>query len=311
MLQLSDKVRKRHILLCFIAFGVFMQTYAQSNVRLNNFWDNLYSINPAYITNKYLGSIGIAARKQWMGFPGAPSTYLVTGTLVLDKLNTQFGVKAYEDMIGYTHTSSASLSYAYAVNLNDDWRLHLGVAASFQSLWYDMDMIRVDYLTDPTIPEKLVRTNHYNADLGAELASRSLRIGISGQNIFSMFRNNNQDIANSNFIYATYRNFSEEESQIDLGGGIYGVKNMRVYQMGLSGTAYFKNAAMDDLFQVGVFYRTPNEMGAIAGFNISKSLYVSYSYDFNVSGISRSSTGSHELMLILHLNKRDECHTCY
>ena len=171
MLQLSDKVRKRHILLCFIAFGVFMQTYAQSNVRLNNFWDNLYSINPAYITNKYLGSIGIAARKQWMGFPGAPSTYLVTGTLVLDKLNTQFGVKAYEDMIGYTHTSSASLSYAYAVNLNDDWRLHLGVAASFQSLWYDMDMSIADATTILFGSSKTGATDYLKQNTNTQLAA--------------------------------------------------------------------------------------------------------------------------------------------
>ncbi|MBP1639590.1 MAG: putative rane protein [Bacteroidetes bacterium] len=310
MLRLLDKIKKRYILFSLIIIGISTPGHSQSNVRLNNFWDNLYSINPAYINNKYLGSIDMATRRQWIGFPGAPTTYLVTGTLVLDKLNTQFGVKAYTDVIGYTHTSSASLSYAYAVNLTEDWRLHLGVAASFQSLWYDMDKIKVDILSDPTLYEKLVRSNHYNADLGAEIASRSLRIGISGQNIFSIFRNNNQDIANSDFIYATYRNFSED-SQIDLGGGIYGIKNMKLYQMGLNGTAYFKSANMEDLFQIGVFYRTPNEMGAIAGLNINKSLYLSYSYDFNVSGISRSSSGSHELMLIMHLNKRDECHTCY
>jgi len=310
MLRLLDKIKQRYLFLCLITVGISPLVHSQSNVRLNNFWDNLYSINPAYITNKYLGSIDMATRRQWFGFEGAPTTNIITGTLVIDKLNTQFGVKAYEDKIGYTHSSSVSLSYAYAVNLNEDWRLHLGVGASFQSLWYDIDKIKADALSDPALYEKLVRSNHYNADMGAEIASRSLRIGISGQNIFSMFRNNNQDIASSNFIYATYRNFSEE-SQIDLGGGIYGVKTMSLYQMGLSGTAYFKDQSMEDLFQVGVFYRTPNEMGLIAGLNISKNLFLSYSYDFNVSGISRSSAGSHELMLILHLNKREECHTCY
>jgi type IX secretion system PorP/SprF family membrane protein len=310
MLRLLDKIKQRYLLLVLITVGISPLVHSQSNVRLNNFWDNLYSINPAYITNMYLGSIDMATRRQWLGFSGAPTTNMITGTLIFDKLNTQFGAKFYEDVIGYTHTSSASLSYAYAVNLNDDWRLHLGVAASFQSLWYDIDKIKADILSDPALYEKLVRTNHYNADLGAEIASRSLRIGISGQNIFSMFRKSNQDIASSNFIYATYRNFSDY-SQIDLGGGIYGVKNMDLYQMGISGTAYFKTPDQDDLFQLGVFYRTPNEMGAIAGLNLSKSLYLSYSYDFNVSGISRSSAGSHELMLILRLNKHEECHTCY
>lgn len=283
---------------------------AQSNIRLTDFWNNLYSINPAYLSNKYLSILSLSTRKQWLGFPGAPTTYMATGTIVLDKLNTQFGLKAYQDIIGYTNSSSVSLSYTYAVNLNEYWRLHLGIAASYQSLWYDMDKIRVEYQTDPMLYDKLANSHHYNADLGAELASKSLRIGVSTQNIFSMFRTNNQDIASSNFIYATYRNFTED-SRIDLGGGICGIRNKNLYQMELNGTAYFKTIDQEDLFQAGLFYRTPNEMGATVGFNVNKSLYLSYSYNYNVGGISRSSSGTHVLMLILRINKDEECHTCY
>lgn len=311
MLHLFDKkffLFRIVLLLCIFSSGQSLQ--AQSNVRLTNIWDNLYSINPAYINNKYRGIIDIATKKQWMGFPGAASLYMFNGTLMLDKLNTQVGVKAYDDVIGYTHTSSFSASYAYAVNLNEDWRLHLGIAGVYQNLWYDMDKIRAESPTDPLIYEKLSHSNHYNADMGAELASKSWRIGASLKNAFSIFGNSSQELVNTNYLYATYRDFNEER-QIDFGGGICGVQNKNLYQVEMSCTAYFKSINQNDIFQAGIFFRTPNEMGATGGFNINKSLFLSYSYDFNASGISRSASGTHEIMLVIRLNKSEECLTCY
>lgn len=311
MLRLFDnKINLFKIILVVACLYSQHPLRAQSNIRMTNFWDNLYSINPAYVNNKYRSIIDLATRKQWVGFPGAPTTYMFTGTLMLDNLNTQFGIKAFEDIIGYTYTSSFSLSYAYAVNLNEDWRLHLGIAGSYQSLWYDMDKIRVEYPTDPLVYEKLSRSNHYNADMGMEVASRFLRVGIASQNLFSMFRNNSQDMVNTNYLYGIYRNFNEE-SRIEFGGGALGIQTKNLYQMELNFTTYFKDIEQNDLFQAGIYYRTPNEMGVIAGINITKSMYLSYGYDFNVSGISRSSSGTHELMLIIRINKDEECHTCY
>lgn len=283
---------------------------AQSNIRLTNIWDDLYSINPAYVNNKYRSIIDFATRKQWLGFTGAPTTYMFTGTLMLDKLNTQFGIKAFEDVIGYTYTSEVALSYAYAVNLNDDWRLHLGIAGAFQSLWYDMDQVRLAYPTDPLVYEKLVQSNHYNADMGMEVASKFLRVGLASQNFVSLFNNNSQELANSNYLYATYRNINEA-SNIEFGEGILGIKTQNLYQMECNFTTYFKDIEQNDIFQAGVYYRTPNEMGVIVGLNVNKSIYLSYGYDFNVSGISRSSSGTHELMVVFRISKDDECHTCY
>jgi hypothetical protein len=58
-----------------------------------------------------------------------------------------------------------------------------------------------------------------------------------------------------------------------------------------------------DAFQVSLLYRTRNEMGAILGMNLNSQFHISYSYDFNVSGIARYSTGSHELMLVYRMDK--------
>jgi type IX secretion system PorP/SprF family membrane protein len=281
----------------------------QSNIRPNDYWDNPYFINPASISNKYAAVISATARQQWLGFPGAPQTYYATGTLYLDNLHTQFGLKAFQDKIGYTYTTSAALSYGYAVTLNDDWRLHLALAGSFQSIYYDMSQVNIASQDDPALYQKLVRTNYFNADMGMELASKWLRIGASSANIFSLFFTQNKNQVNSNFLYAIYRKYNYD--QIDFGAGICGIQYKSIYQLECNFTTYFKSPEDNDMFWLGVFYRTRSEMGFLAGVNITPAFSVVYSYDYNVSGISRKSTGSHELTLVYHIFRDPYCHSCY
>ena len=283
--------------------------YTQTSIHINDYWDNTYYINPSSINSSYAGVISMAARKQWIHFPGAPTTFFASGLLYLDPMHTQFGVKAFSDNIGYTTTANIALSYAYAVILNDDWRLHLGVAASFESLSYDPSQVRVDTQSDPFIYQKLVRVNHYNADLGTELASKALRFGASSQNIFALFFPKRDLQTNINYLYVIYRDYTEQ--LLDFGIGACGIQIQNQRQLELNFTTFFKTDDQSDLFQLGAFYRSSSEMGFIAGINLSKSLFLSYSYDYSVGGINRSSIGSHELMIIYRFFRAQECHGCY
>jgi hypothetical protein len=65
------------------------------------------------------------------------------------------------------------------------------------------------------------------------------------------------------------------------------------------------------LFDVGLFYRTKSEIGLIFGFDLSEAIHLSYSYDYNVSGINRSSIGTNELMITYNLSRRPVCHSCW
>jgi len=292
------------ILFCIVS----LMTNAQSNIRVNNYWENTYYINPASIDEMYMSVLTTTARKQWFRFPGAPSTFFATGTLFIDRMNTQFGLKAVVDKIGYTSTSNLALSYAYALTVHRNWRLYLGVALSFQSLSYDVSQANMNVVYDPAVYEHLTRLNNYNADVGVELVINSLKIGASGQNIFSVFTSENGQQQNVNFIYAKYRSTSREF--FNLGYGVCGIQNGRLYQLEFNATSYFKLSSEADLFQAGVFYRTRSELGTLLGVNLSPAIQLFYSYDFNVSGISRSSVGTHELMLIFKLNKNSECIPC-
>lgn len=296
------------ILLCCLA-GVLAE--AQSNIRLTDYWDNTFYINPAAIDEKNLLDISMAARKQWLGFDGSPTTFFVAGAIFNNDLNTQFGLKAVQDQIGYTSTTNIDLSYAYSMTVYFNWKLNLGLAATYQSFGYDISKVNFPTADDPSIYSRLASQDNFNAQLGAELVNKNWRFGLSGQNIFSLFSTSSisKFYTNTNFLYGMYRDYSHDF--MNMGYGACAIQYANTLQMEFNVNSYFKLSNSNNPFQIGFFYRTWSEMGLLFGVNLSKNLKVSYSYDYDVGGISRSSFGTHELMISYSFERVWRCKNCW
>lgn len=282
---------------------------AQSNIRLNNDWNKTYIINPASITDVYLTEFNMAARQQWAGFTGSPTTLFASGTLYLDDLNTQFGLKIMQDKVGFTSTTNIGLTYAYALTINNYWKLNMGLGLDFQSLGYDISQVNSPTPNDPTVYSGLLNESNLNSDIGFELTNKNYRVGIASQNLFSLFSPINKLFANTNFVYAMYRDYNHDV--INLGYGVCGIQYSNLLQMEFNLTAYFKPTAGTNPFQLGLVYRTWSEVGLLFAFDVNPRFRISYSYDYNFSGISNASFGTHELMLTYRLFKEFKCKNCW
>lgn len=289
--------------------------FAQSNIRLNNYWANAHYINPSTIYDKYLGVFSIAASKQWYGFSGAPSTFFASGTTYLEDIHSQIGLVLVQDKIGFTSTTSIDLSYAYSIRFQNDWQLHLGMGINNISTYYDPSAVNLITDVDNNAYQYLNSENNFNADLGMELTYKSLRIGASSQNVFSMFSKVEFHQTNTNFLYARYRENSDRI--LSMGYGVCGIQYSNIYQLEFNVTSYLKIPPIaglnlkPDLIDIGGFYRTGGEIGLVFGFNLNESLHLAYTYNYHVGGISRSSLGTNELMLTYNLSKRNVCHSCW
>jgi len=290
-------------------------TVAQSDIRLNNYWVNPQYINPATIYDKYQSVFSMAARNQWFGFPGAPTTYFASGSTYLENLHTQLGMIVVQDQIGYTSSTNVGITYGYAIALQRDWQLHLGVGMNYLSLNYDQSKVNLIDENDPEVYDKLKVESKINADIGVEVTNKMFKIGASSQNIFSLFSNINELQPNTNFLYGRYREMSND--LINMGYGICGIQYSTMYQAEFNVTGYFKMPDRSglnenpDKFDIGMFYRTGHEAGVIFGFDISDAIHVSYSYDYHFGGISRSSYGTNEIMLTYNLIHEPLCHNCW
>jgi len=295
----------KKIKISVIFLGLTLVGYSQSNIRLNDFVENTYNINPASIKFDYFAEFSIASRKQWMSLPGSPLTFFAYGTAYIESKKTQLGIKLLQDKIGFTSNTDIDISYAYSVKLDRRWRLNLGLAGSYQMTTYDLSKL-FPTVSDPTVSSLLVDENNFNADFGLEFTSKSLRFGASSQNILSLFDEN--QFSNTNYIYAMYRQNRDE--LINLGVGICGINYGDFLQAELNLTSYINLSKDNDLLRLGLFYRTLSEMGVVMGVDLSNLMSITYSYDFSLGGVTKNSIGTHELVLSYKLNKIFKCRNC-
>lgn len=306
--------RMKYIIVLLFGCVACFQAHSQSNIRINQYWDNPFYITPAAINNQYLAVFSMAARKQWLNFDGAPSTFFLTGSTYVDQWRTQFGIKLYSDNIGYTSTTNISLTYGYAVMLNEDWRLNLGLAGDFTNMDYDYSKAVLAEQNDPDVLLQLVRKSGFNTDFGFEFASKGIQIGAASQNFFTMMQSSKQQLQpNTNFLYGSYRQYTE--GMFDYRVGACGIQYGNMYQCELFANTYYKNFtesnSEDDILQAGVMFRYPSELGIVVGVNLTPNWTVSYSYDYNTSSISRYAIGTHEITITYRIDKKPGCYSCF
>ena len=299
----------RRFFIMILINAVTITLFAQSDVRLNNYWWRPSIFNPAHMSKDYLAEFDMAYRNQWTLFPGAPKTLYASAAYYIEDLHTKIAVRALQDKIGYTSSTDVDLIYSYATKIAYYWRVQMGMALSYQNQSYDISKIDSQTPTDPALLNLLVNEHRLNADVGFEITDNTWLFGYAGQNLASIFRKENTRFLNTNIIYGMYKHPVNEK--IDFSYGLSGIQTKNVYQMEFQFTSYFNVVPDKTAFQVGAFYRTPNEMGVMFGIDLGKNLRLFYNYDYNVGGISRRSIGSHEIMLTYSLEKVYKCNCWY
>lgn len=305
---------KRKIILLSL-LGLSTLAVAQSNIRLSNYWGNMYFLTPATIFDKYAAVFSVAAKKQWVGIEGSPATLFASGTTFIEKTNTQLGFNFIQDKVGYTSVSNLQLSYGFSLQLDYIWQLHLGIGGNYQYINYDPSQMSLENDNDAFAYAQLNSQYAFDADLGIEFATKSVKAGIVSQNLFDAFSPNQRLQTNTNLLYFRYREMNQ--SPVNIGAGVCAIQIGNIYQLEFNTSAYFKFEQKTgygyepQILDVGLFYRTASEVGLNFGFNISKQLHVSYTYDYHFGSLRLGSFGTNEIMLTYHIPTKCKCHNMW
>jgi type IX secretion system PorP/SprF family membrane protein len=300
-------MKKILFILLFIFLG--LTSFAQSNIRLKNYWENTYYINPASIYSEFQYVASVAGRKQWIGFTGAPSTEYVTfvARMFTDKTQLtqigQIGLKVFHDNIGFTKIVNISPSYSYSLRMHKNRRMNLGFAYKLQSVSYDMSKSNLDIIGDPAIYATETKWSNHNVDLGVEYIGKSFIAGASSQNLISLFTGENNLQTNTNFLYGIYQ--TDLDKSFNLLFGICGINNVNIYQAEMNLSLLSSTRNHD--FRLGLSFSTRQEFGVLFGIDLSNTVRLAFSYDYHTGGISHSSFGSPEVLLVWKINKLRNC----
>ena len=277
---------------------------------------NEFLVNPAVAGIDGMTSINISGRKQWLGLKHTPETYSLTySTRILksplsvrnrkfrrgSKGRVGLGGAFVTDWNGAINRTSLQFTYAYHIFIQN-YQLSFGLSASTTQFRIDQDLITLRDPNNDPITDVLGKSAYIpDAGAGISLSSHDGIIGLSAINLLqSPIKFGSQEIKSQELdhirqynLYGLYklrlrnRHWDFEPSVL-----IRGNEKLR-FSADITGRLIYQRE-----YWVGLSFRTVGDFILLMGMKINR-FYIGYSFDYGVNELTKSSYGSHEVVLAL------------
>ncbi|MDM1504063.1 type IX secretion system membrane protein PorP/SprF, partial [Myroides marinus] len=214
------------------------------------------------------------------------------------------------DRIGAMSENNFSVNLAYAVDLNDDFKLSFGLKGTANLLSVDYTKLDIYDPNDPTFGENI--SNKFNPNVGAGLFlySDKAYVGVSVPNLLTTDRTTGEEgvelMRQKMHFYLTGGYVFDLNPSLKFKPAVL-VKTVSGAPIQVDLTANF---LIVDRFTVGAAYRWDASVSGLVGFQVNDGLFIGYSYDADTSKLSKYNSGSHEIFLRFDLfNKYNKVST--
>ena len=273
--------------------------WAQQDVQFTQFANTKIFYNPGVIGSGDAICLSAAHRSQWVGFENAPTTQNFSANVPLDIIGGGLSVNFTNDMIGFFQDITAGVGYGYQASLAGG-TLGLGVRVDFRNknvtsgVWAPPQT-----MNDPSLVQLGATSMATDLSFGTYYQRDNWYAGLSSTRLLET-----KDILTANGgsgnaqIRGQRHYYLMGGYDIDLQNGFVLQPAMMV-KTDLVTTQFDLNAAATYNNQIwgGVTYRVYDALSVMAGYQITKDLRATYSYDLTTSSLRNSSSGSHEIMM--------------
>ncbi|CAA9201831.1 PorP/SprF family type IX secretion system membrane protein [Flavobacterium collinsii] len=285
-------MRKLVLVLLFCSTAGF----AQQDAQFTQYMYNTININPAYAGSRGVMSIFGLYRTQWVGLDGAPETSSFSLNTPINS-NVGLGVSLVNDKIGPTNENNISADFSYSIPTSATAKLSFGIKGSANIFKLDPTKLSPEHQGDTQFQDF---QNKFSPNIGAGVYWHTDKayVGLSVPNFIQTTRYDDND-------YSIYK---DRINYYFIAGYVF---NLNSYE-----TIKFKPALMtkmvegsplqvdasanfmfNDKFVIGVAYRWSASISALAGFQITDSMYLGYAYDRETTRLVNYNSGSHEIFL--------------
>lgn len=283
-------------------FGILSICSAQKEPQYTQYMYNIGSFNPAYVGSVESPEVLGLYRAQWVDIPGAPTTMRFGANVPLANERMGIGLNVVLDELGPSKQTFANLSYSYQVNLSDITKLSFGMVAggSFLNLDYSEGSF-VDP-SDPAIIGDNFSNFYPTVGAGLFLYEEDWYLGLSVPNFLTngLYNDEVASVVEDNMQF----NF--------IGGYVFELSDRTKFKPAflinyLQGSPVNVNLSANfqfiDALTIGGAYRFDNAVSGLAGIQVSNTLFLGYSYDYNTNGLGEFSGGSHEAILKFYIGR--------
>jgi type IX secretion system PorP/SprF family membrane protein len=291
---------KRYFLACILLTTIGAK--AQQEPQYTQYMYNTLTVNPGYTGSPGFLEASLLHRSQWVGIDGAPTTQSFA---LHGPLNDQIGLglSAINDRLGPSDEVYVDGNFSYTIPVGYDGKMAFGLKAGARMLNIDWSKGTYYDNTDALFNNNI--RNKINPTVGAGLYyyTEKYYMGLSVPN----------------FIRSDYYDDIEESTVSSrlhyyvMGGYVFELSDGLLFKPAVlgkivSGAPITVDVSANFLIQqrvtLGASYRYEDSVSALAGFQISKNLFVGYSYDYTVTDFNKYNDGSHEIILRFQLIPR-------
>lgn len=279
---------------------IFNNIFGQQQPQYTQYMYNTISINSGYTgTNTNLEGV-LLHRSQWIGIDGAPTTQSLG---IHGKIGdyTGLGLSVINDRIGPQTQQYFNANFAYRIQMSENTTLSLGVNAGINLLNIDWSKGTYKMETDNAFNANVNNNTRLIFGTGGFLYNENWYIGLSIPNF--IISESYDDISESIIRRKTHYYLQ--------GGYVFNLSDNIKFKPAflakiVEGSSVTYDGSLNFLlyekFTIGAGYRFTDAVSALAGFQITNSIFVGYSYDRSITELQKYNDGSHEIILKFNLN---------
>lgn len=285
-------MRKLVLVLMFCSVAGF----AQQDAQFTQYMYNTININPAYAGSRGVMSVFGLYRTQWVGLDGAPETSSFSVNTPVGN-NVGLGVSLVNDKIGPTNENNISADFSYSIPTSANAKLSFGIKGSANIFKLDPTKLRQENQGDPEFQDF---QNKFTPNVGAGVYWHTDKayVGLSVPNFIQTNRYDDNDVAiykdKINYYFIAGYVFDLDRYETIKFKPALLTKMVEGSPLQVDASANFM---FNDKFVIGVAYRWSASVSALAGFQITDSLYLGYAYDRETTKLVNYNSGSHEIFL--------------
>jgi len=273
---------------------------AQSDIAMTSHWYNRSGYNPASIARSDYMYLFANARQQWTGVSGSPQTYNVQASGYVESIKGALGFSMVSDRIGVTQAINPIASYAHLIGIGRDMTLSMGLSAGAFVRSINGSNFEADVVDDPSINYSMSNSTRPDANVGFELQSKHIIVCLSSTHLFAIGKSDNLFMF-TNHRYASFIYKSATSSNFNYHAGVQVINRLNLTVVEGNACARFKiQSGMikgpQEVFEVGMTYRSTQQITFLGGVNVSPTLRVGYAYNQSFA-TSYTGNATHEVMV--------------
>jgi type IX secretion system PorP/SprF family membrane protein len=292
---------KKPIIAFLFLVLLLQQVLSQQDPLSSQYMFNTLTYNPGVAGTSGMICATALNRQQWVGFTGAPATtvFNISAPVSLFGIKSGVGLVVESDKIGFDKNINLSASYSYLMNFGPG-KLGIGLNMGMlnTTLTPNWQIPLGDNFTpasgDPLIPETKESIVAFDAGLGLYYKTDKYYASLSVTHINQpklKFIKGNPYISRHYYLTGGY-SLQLPNPSLELLPSLFAFSDGKVVQFTLTSLVRYNKKVWG-----GVSYRAGDALIGIVGLELFNGIRLGYSYDFTISDMGKTSSGTHEFMI--------------